>query len=317
MPAIKKRNGFTLIELCIVLIISGLLLTAGLQAFNTYLRQQQVSETKGNIAAVQAALNDYVQANGHYPCPAPIDAAPDTAEYGASANCAAAAGSGITEVVGRGGRKVRIGAIPVRTLGLSESYLTDGWSRRYTYAVTQKLTVSTPGTFSNAEGGITIKDASGNTVANGTAHYVLVSHGPDGKGAYASEGGLFMLCSAEPGQDQTNCDKASATFIVTANRATAAGNGHYDDFAAYGISVAVSDWQKFLVCSAKKKFYAPADPKADADGCAGAGGGGGGTSGGVVCGMLANEGVYGCSYGGSISGGVVGGGTVITRAPGP
>jgi prepilin-type N-terminal cleavage/methylation domain-containing protein len=271
----KSKHGFTLIELCIVLIISGLLLTAGLRAFNIYLRQQQVSETKSNIAAIQEALDGYAQANGHYPCPAPIDAAPDTAGYAAATNCAAAAGSGIAEVTGRGGRKVRIGAIPVRTLGLSDSYMTDGWSRRYTYAVTQKLATSTPATFDNADGGITIRDAAGNAVVNGTAHYALISHGPDGKGAYAAEGGLFMPCNAEPGQDQANCDNASAAFVVTASRATAAGNGHYDDFAAYGTNVTLDDLQKMLLCNAKRKFYAPADPEADADGCVGPIGGSG------------------------------------------
>lgn len=269
MSIAKGESGFSLIELCVVLIVSGLLLAAGLQAFNTYVKQQKISDTKNDITAIQAALNEYVQTNGHYPCPAPIDATPETAGYGAAANCAVAATTGITEVAGRGGRKVRIGALPVRTLGLSESYMIDGWSRRYVYAVTQKLAVSTSATFSNSEGGITIKDASGNTVSNGAAHYALISHGPDGKGAYSSEGGLFMPCAAEAGQDQTNCDKASAVFIVTENRVSAAGANHYDDFAAYGVSVTLGSLQNILLCSAQKKFYAPGDPEADANGCVG------------------------------------------------
>jgi prepilin-type N-terminal cleavage/methylation domain-containing protein len=227
----RERNGFTLIETCIVIIISGLLLAAALKAFNIYVSNQQIEQTKDRLDEIKDALNDYVTTNGYYPCPARIDAAPNTAAFGTATNCGGAAPAGTSDVDGRGGRKVRIGGLPVRTLALTDTYDLDGWDRRFTYAVTRDMAKDAASFHAN-EGAIAIQDINGNPVVNGTAHYALISHGPDGRGAYGAGGGLFAACGAS-GKDAANCSNSAAAFVYSEDRATASGAQHYDDFLLY------------------------------------------------------------------------------------
>jgi prepilin-type N-terminal cleavage/methylation domain-containing protein len=227
-----NRSGFSLIELCIVLIISGLLLAAGLKAFNVYITRQRVEQTYNRLEEIKDALDDFVAANGHYPCPSQIDAAPNTPGFGKVTDCDGAAPGGTSDVNGRGGRKVRIGGLPVRTLAISDSYSTDGWDHRFTYAVTRDL-AQDAGTFNPQQGAITIDDINGNTVVAGTAHYALISHGPDGKGAYATGGRLYAACASAPGKDQNNCGSSSALFTASDDRSTANGVNHFDDFVLF------------------------------------------------------------------------------------
>jgi hypothetical protein len=145
--------------------------------------------------------------------------------------------------------------------------MTDGWNHRYTYAVTVPLTNAS--TFDNDEGAITIRDINDNTVINGTAHYVLLSHGEDGKGAYSTGGGQFMACNSTSGKDQDNCTNTIATFRVSQDRSTAPGSDYYDDFAVYGTRVMLDPTEQILYCNGQKKFYIPDDPAADANGCVG------------------------------------------------
>ena len=262
---IDSASGFSLIELCIVIIISSLMLAAGLKLFNLYMAQQEIVRTNDRLERIQDVINDFAKANGFYPCPAPISVAPDSPGYATATNCAAAAPAGVTEVTGRGGRKVRIGALPARTLEMSDTYMADGWNHRYTYAVTVPLTNAS--TFDNDEGAITIRDINDNTVINGTAHYVLLSHGEDGKGSYSTGGGQFMACTATSGKDQDNCTNTTATFRVSQDRSTAPGSGYYDDFALYGTRIMLDPTEQIVYCSSLGKFYNPASPQADANGC--------------------------------------------------
>ncbi len=241
----SQRSGFSLIELCIVTIISGLLLSAGLRAYQHYLDQRGVDVTNDRLEQIQTALSDYVQSNGYYPCPAPANAPPSDAGYAKATDCNAGAVSGVTEVTGAAGRKVRIGAVPVRMLGLADSYSADGWDHRFTYAVTVNLAQSAAH-FHSDQGAITVKDTSDHIVAGDPssnlpyAHYAVISAGLDGKGAYGLQGGLFMACNAQPGLDQTNCLHNGGTFTIDDNRNYAGGANHFDDFAAYAASVGKS-----------------------------------------------------------------------------
>ena len=106
-----------------------------MKAYQHYLDQRGVDVTNDRLQQIQNALDTYVQANQHYPCPAPINAPPGDPSHGKS-KCTA--GSGVTEVSGTGDA-VQIGGVPLRDLGLSDTYIADGWDHRFTYAVTKKL----------------------------------------------------------------------------------------------------------------------------------------------------------------------------------
>ena len=136
---IANRNeeaGFTLVEIAVVMIISGLILTA---LINSYLRWNDIlksSKTKEHIAVVSDALSAYASRNFRIPCPAdPSDAGvePFGTEIGSGVNGAAigACGGAIAQAEG---------IIPFASLGLDASFARDGWGNYMTYQVSPAFT---------------------------------------------------------------------------------------------------------------------------------------------------------------------------------
>ena len=65
MPA--GRQGFTLIELMIVMVIMGILVTIGVTAFTSSMKKGRDSTRKANLRAITNALEMYYNDNGRYP----------------------------------------------------------------------------------------------------------------------------------------------------------------------------------------------------------------------------------------------------------
>ena len=63
------QNGFTLLEMAIVLMIVGLLLGGILATISGQVQQQRVSETLKQLNDIQQALIGYAVNNGRFPCP--------------------------------------------------------------------------------------------------------------------------------------------------------------------------------------------------------------------------------------------------------
>lgn len=63
---IKRRTGFTLIELMIVLVIMGVLAAVALVSYQTYIRRARSAEAAGLIANVKAAQESYRSEFGMY-----------------------------------------------------------------------------------------------------------------------------------------------------------------------------------------------------------------------------------------------------------
>ena len=129
-------------------------------------------------------MREYESANALLPCPADATLATSNANFGVAAT---KNGYLSTQNCGNGGtvnanyidstNNVAIGAIPVHTLGLSNDYALDAWGRMITYAVDTRATACFYNSFN---GNIQVTD-------NGMAHntvVALVSHGPDGFGAF-------------------------------------------------------------------------------------------------------------------------------------
>jgi prepilin-type N-terminal cleavage/methylation domain-containing protein len=268
MPAMRKRNGFTLIELClglviagalagigplrlaafmaagyslielcVVMIIVGLLTAAFFKYLDVSIKEKQRADLKAGVVDINSAIVNFLNKNGRLPCPAPENAAPGDAVYGHEAACDGAAHGGTALVSGRkeGGvaLKVRIGSLPTRDLNIPDLAMLDPYGRRYSYAVTEKLADADTGN-DPAEGAIEVKDEKDKSVLSspGIARYVVFSHGPDGKGAYALEGGQYAPCDAAR-LDGKNCAEADAVFITTVLTSDADSSGHYDDYLSY------------------------------------------------------------------------------------
>lgn len=222
----KRNAGFTLVEMAIVLILSGLVMGMGAEFFRLYMAQKKHTDTIENMRTVQAGLYEFFLLNGRYPCPADPSLGPGDPNYGleqcrdnTQPGCAVILPNGNPGAVtclndfsrdadGDGTKDyVMIGALPVITMTDDAAGATpiqqtdfkakdafDGWGMKLTYAVSEHM--ANPGengvfTPANANlGAIDLIDENSIELTDPptSAQYVLVSHGENMKGAYAASG---------------------------------------------------------------------------------------------------------------------------------
>lgn len=242
----KKTGGFSLLELSIGLTIVSILAAGALTVGGVVVDQQRFVDTNTRVDDARKALEDYFKVNGRLPCVAPQNIAIGATGYGTElANCATgAAATGATIRIRTDGSActaaatdancVRIGALPVRTLGLSDAAAADDYGNKLFYAVTEDMTDATKVTA--ATGRVTIQDGTGAVIADGSgttgAAFTVVSPGPDGKGAYKLISGAQALACSGSGLDLENCNN-NAVF-----RDTQFNNGNqtasfYDDIPTW------------------------------------------------------------------------------------
>jgi prepilin-type N-terminal cleavage/methylation domain-containing protein len=125
---IKKNDGFSLMEMAIVLTIVGLLLAGLLPTLSNQIGQQRLSETRKYMNDVREALVGYAIINNHLPCP-------DTNDDGVSENPCT----------------TQYGKLPYNDLGVLN---TDSYGNSLTYAVTAAFASSPPNTFTLSTTGI-------------------------------------------------------------------------------------------------------------------------------------------------------------------
>ena len=160
----KAQQGFSLLEMAIVLVVLGLILGGILMPLSTQMEKQDRDETQRTLQDIQDALIGYAMANGRLPCP-------DTD------------GDGIIDM---GGTCSNVqGTIPWVDLGVGKE---DAWGRPFTYRVTGSFADNTDGTGCGTAtvgvsfelcsvADINILDATaGNPVAN-QVPAMVISHG--------------------------------------------------------------------------------------------------------------------------------------------
>lgn len=151
--------------------------------------------------------------------------------------------------------RVRRGAVPFRTLGISEEQAEDGLRNRIMYVVTEPLAVTA--TYQKRGGAISIVNANGVAATNSaiqppsSAHFFVFSPGPDKKGAYTRYGKLVEPCATSGALDAENCNTASTGTNMNAiyryaDYSAAVGTNiafHFDDFVKFFSSVQTPLWQ--------------------------------------------------------------------------
>jgi len=227
-----RARGFSLVELSIVVLVIGIVLTMGIGAWTANLENQAYTVTAQRQATVKETLSGYLRRNSRLPCPDADFTAPDGIENRATAGdpttaCTAA-----------------FGLLPYVTLGLARDAVRDGWGNFFSYQVSNTdITAASSGNWSaNTDwtrtvwfrpgntGLITVNDRNGATVipiATGVVA-VVVSHGRNGLGAYTIGGTRNTLPSA--GTDEESNTNADTTYFrreLTTN--DAATGGPFDD----------------------------------------------------------------------------------------
>jgi prepilin-type N-terminal cleavage/methylation domain-containing protein len=122
----KHQQGFTLIEMSIVLLIMGLILSGLLVALSQNQEGNRRTNAQTEVKRIEEALYGFAQTYGRLPCPARHD----------SAGAEAADASDVCTS--------NHGFVPIATLGLSGStnpdgLLTDPWGNPYRYSVAQLM----------------------------------------------------------------------------------------------------------------------------------------------------------------------------------
>lgn len=227
-----RARGFSLVELSVVVLVIGIVLTMGIGAWTANLENQAHAATAQRQAAIKEALTGYLRRNRRLPCPDTDFTAPDGVENRTTAGDPTTACS------------AAFGIVPYTTLGLARDAARDGWGNFFSYHVSNtNITAGGNHNWSaNSDwtrsawfrtgntGVITVNDRSGATVTaiatNAVA--VIVSHGRNGFGAYTVGGTRNTLPST--GTDEDSNTNAGTTYyrreVTTDDAAT---GGPFDD----------------------------------------------------------------------------------------
>lgn len=228
MRRMLQRSGFSLIELSVVLVIIGFIAGSAMSVGLTRTDQARTQQTKSKIERIEQLLAAYLELNGYLPCPADPSLDESNANFGVAASDAA---TGCAATVANGGGDAWVGAVPVTSLDLPNTFALDGWERKYTYMLDQNF--ERKRAFAESTGGITILDAMGNTrTAEGVV--VLLSHGKNGHGAWLKSGGASRNNPGAGGAAETTNSDAPGTPLSFDRSFVQAGlTSEFDDILSF------------------------------------------------------------------------------------
>jgi len=227
----KFTQGFTLIELAIVLVVVAILIGSFVGTLATRIENKRITDTQDGLEEIKQALIGYAYVNGYLPCPDCIS--PGCSLLGFR--------DGVEDRVGgtcNAGNSV--GSVPWVTLGLAQG---DFWNARYRYWVDVAFAddgtgggsvfdlTTTPGAgriqepdYVTDPTGATLDDMATNVVA------VVFSHGKNTFGGRSVDDALKPVIPVANVDELENTD-ADGIFVdrpPTTEEATTAG-GEFDD----------------------------------------------------------------------------------------
>ncbi len=243
----KKQAGFTLIEMAVVLVIIGAMAASGLAVYKVYLEEERYEKTESVMVDLVAEIGDFRSVYGRYPCPAEFTAAPGDLTYGLEETDCRAANYGTSGACSDGictatsanvsAPLIVIGTLPWKSMGLRETDVYDGNGNKVLYAVTGPQTSSA--TFAMNAGGIGLNDSAGGSIITppDTAHFVVISHGNNGIGAYSRSGAIGFNCNDGPLPEQENCDNDNVFVFMPKS-------DDFDDRVQFFTPSDISYWEK-------------------------------------------------------------------------
>lgn len=155
---IGRQSGFTLIEIALALVISGIFTAGALFLFDVASRQRDFDLTEHNMRLVIDSLATYAESSGRLPCPAdPWDDPLHPELFGWEWGVQTAPGGGVQRphpvfagsvtcntwgVPASSGTATphNMGIVPFQTLGLDPDTVRDAWGNYFTYAASPAFT---------------------------------------------------------------------------------------------------------------------------------------------------------------------------------
>ena len=231
----RPAAGFTLVEMAVVVVLMGIMMTLGLRMLQATQNNAAWSETKLKQERIKVALISFLRTNGRLPCP--DSALPPTGVEPAA--CLVNAGRGV---------------LPWRGLGMSIGDAQDGWSNFFTYRVANDTPVSGSnwtikvGATAFTLGELTVplatfalseRSDAGVLGASLTPNPVvmIISHGKNGLGGRTVRGSVLlpMPTGADELLNATTALPGAPPHFVTRvpTDVAAATGGAFDDLVAY------------------------------------------------------------------------------------
>jgi type II secretory pathway pseudopilin PulG len=240
----RRMQGFTLVEMAVVLAIAIILITMGLGAMNAQSTIQAYSATKRKQDLISDALRSYLRQNRRLPCPDSADPAVPNSRNGRGDDNRATVNDPTTKC------NLEVGIVPYVELGLSRENVIDGWDNFFTYHVTPSDLADTPcrgwtlsacwnpgnvGLLGVGERSPATSATPNDLTAVEKAVVVLVSHGKNGFGAWTMLGS--RIAAPAGGTDEamnTATGPAARNFVTREVTETEVPTyGPFDDLVIY------------------------------------------------------------------------------------
>lgn len=205
---IDNNKGFNLLMLCIVVMALSILMSAVLGFYSITNYKRRLQTTNERFQTIDLAIKNYIFKNNKFPCPAPLNCNKDSCKASEdkigisklddSENCNAD-NQGVFESTNPDTtKKIYYGNIPAITLGLDNTYISDGWGNKIVYVIPKELTEKNASMIffyakHNDDNEITIEKEGGETetitldrkyVKDGII-YLFISFNKNRQGAYA------------------------------------------------------------------------------------------------------------------------------------
>ena len=233
----KANNGFSLIEMAIVLFIVALLMGGLLPTISSQIEQKNRSDTRKKLDEIQQALLGYAIINGRLPCPA-SNTSNGLESPSTGGNCS----------------NFFNGFVPAATLGLSpinnQGLLLDEWNNPIRYAVSNKtIGISTFAlTTTNGMKNATISSLAGTSllyVCSSATNITTTACGPSPVITLTSDASAVIFSlgknggTTAAGIDETANSIASndKMFVSHDPAPVGATNGEFDDILVWIPSV--------------------------------------------------------------------------------
>ena len=227
MKFTNKQQGFSLIELAIVLVIVGLVLSALLLPLKAQRDSSALTQTEVTLEVAKKALLGFAQSQGRLPCPATA--------------------SGVEAPVGGGACTQLVGFLPAATLGITptdtQGFAIDAWNNRIRYAVTNAnggaFTFTTSGQMNsvgitNLQPNLRVCNSSTGITATtcSTVPPAEVNYSINNAVAVIYSTGITGSLSPGGADESANLDN-NAVFVSHDLSATGAPNGEFDHLVTW------------------------------------------------------------------------------------